>query len=304
MGQVWVITIAMVVTMLILCVNIKTPIEFVDVSHIIPSHEWTYAENSDFIVLFGADGTAFITCGQDTHTLVSGYSFLLLPGLAYSGYRMPKQDVSFYRLQFRCKDDQQRLISIDPKSDYEVPHSTALADWVFIPEMFRLTSVDRIFVLVHQLLHIANADYYTAQSANYLITSLLIEMSDQTLMSTLQEKQGKYSGQINRIASWIKANIDKPLTLDGIAKQFGYNKNYLTRKFREELGVTTQKYINLCKIGKAKELLCRSNMNNKEIAYQLGFNDEKYFMRIFKQYEGLTMQEFRNAYNLMRYTDK
>jgi AraC-like DNA-binding protein len=294
----------MVVTMLVLCLNIKTPIEFVDVSHIIPSHEWAYSEKNDFIVLFGVDGTAFITCGQDTHTVVSGYSFLLLPGLAYAGYRMPKQDVSFYRLQFRCKDDQQRMITIDPKSDYEVPDPDALADWVFIPELFRLTSVDRIYVLVHQLLHIANSGYYTAQSANYLITSLLIEMSDQALKSTLQEKQGQNSGQINRIASWIKANIEKPLTLEGIAREFGYNKNYLTRKFREELGVTTQKYINLCKIGKAKELLYRSNMNNKEIAYQLGFNDEKYFMRIFKQYEGLTMQEFRNAYNRIRYTNK
>lgn len=290
--------------MLILCLDIKKPIEFVDVSHIIPSHEWTYAESSDFIVLFGADGTAFLTCGEDTHTVVSGCSFLLLPGLVYSGYRMPKQDVSFYRLQFRCKEDQQRRIKMESKADVEIPYSEDLADWVFIPELFRLTSVDRIFVLVHQLLHIANAGYYTAQSANYLVTSLLIEMSDQALKSTLQEKQGPCSGQINRIASWIKANIEKPLTLDGIAKEFGYNKNYLTRKFREELGVTTQKYINLCKIGKAKEMLYRSNMNNKEIAYQLGFNDDKYFMRIFKQYEGLTMQEFRNAYNRIRYTNK
>ena len=39
--------------MLVLCLNIKTPIEFVDVSHIIPSHEWTYSEKNDFIVLFG-----------------------------------------------------------------------------------------------------------------------------------------------------------------------------------------------------------------------------------------------------------
>lgn len=54
-GRLWATTTTMVVTMLVLCLNIKTPIEFVDVSHIIPSHEWAYSEKNDFIVLFGAD---------------------------------------------------------------------------------------------------------------------------------------------------------------------------------------------------------------------------------------------------------
>ena len=54
-GRLWVTTTAIVVTMLVPGLNIKTPIEFVDVSHIIPSHEWAYSEKNDFIVLFGAD---------------------------------------------------------------------------------------------------------------------------------------------------------------------------------------------------------------------------------------------------------
>lgn len=56
-----------------------------------------------------------------------------------------------------------------------------------------------------------------------------------------------------------------------------------------------QEYIHKLKISKAKELLY-SGQSIKEIAYSLGFQDEKYFMRLFKKYENVTPTEFRKAY--------
>ena len=39
-----------------------------------------------------------------------------------------------------------------------------------------------------------------------------------------------------------------------------------------------------------------TDKTNKEIAYELGFADEKYFLRVFKKHKDVTPREYRNAY--------
>ena len=40
-----------------------------------------------------------------------------------------------------------------------------------------------------------------------------------------------------------------------------------------------------------------ADFGNKEIAWQCGFPDEKYFMRLFRETEGMTPTAYRNAYH-------
>ncbi len=63
-------------------------------------------------------------------------------------------------------------------------------------------------------------------------------------------------------------------------------------------------YINLQKINKAKDLLTRTDKNIKRIAYDVGIQDEKYFMRLFKKYMGLTPTDFRKAYYLKNFNSQ
>ncbi|MDR3341484.1 MAG: helix-turn-helix domain-containing protein [Treponema sp.] len=47
----------------------------------------------------------------------------------------------------------------------------------------------------------------------------------------------------------------------------------------------------------AKKLLIESSESIKEIAYKIGFNDEKAFMKKFKQFEDITPTKYRNAFS-------
>ncbi|WP_317050648.1 helix-turn-helix transcriptional regulator, partial [Clostridium neonatale] len=80
--------------------------------------------------------------------------------------------------------------------------------------------------------------------------------------------------------------------------EFNFSKEYLARYFKKKMGMSMQEYINYLRISNAKRLLCSSNLNIKEIAKELGFIDEKYFLKLFKKYENLTPKQFRNAYNM------
>ena len=74
--------------------------------------------------------------------------------------------------------------------------------------------------------------------------------------------------------------------------------------FKKHLGVSPKKYINGMKILQAKQYLCRFDLSIKEIAYKLGFKDEKYFMKLFKEYENLTPSTYRNAYYRTLYNNE
>ena len=64
--------------------------------------------------------------------------------------------------------------------------------------------------------------------------------------------------------------------------------------FKKQTGLSPLQYYLLLKIEKSKELLLSSQKNQKEIAFELGFESDYYFNRLFKQKTGLSPGKFRN----------
>lgn len=60
--------------------------------------------------------------------------------------------------------------------------------------------------------------------------------------------------------------------------------------------MTLAQYLNRMRIDTAKRLLENRNISIKEAAYSSGFRDEKYFMKMFKQQEGMTPLAYRKAF--------
>ena len=71
------------------------------------------------------------------------------------------------------------------------------------------------------------------------------------------------------------------------------DKDYMSRKFKEEMGVGVVEYINQIRINKAKELLCNTDQTIHEVSDHIGFADQKYFSRQFKKETSLSPTEYR-----------
>ena len=71
------------------------------------------------------------------------------------------------------------------------------------------------------------------------------------------------------------------------------HRDYLCHLFTKELGVSMINYLNEVRIRHAKELLADASISIKDIAHQVGFEDEKYFARQFKRQENVTAAEYR-----------
>lgn len=105
----------------------------------------------------------------------------------------------------------------------------------------------------------------------------------------------KLSRQIQQCVDYIEMNLDQKILAADLAKQVGYTEYYLTRKFKEETGLSVANYAKFAKIERAKVLLKSTDQTVQEIAEQLGFGTRNYFSHVFQEVTGKTPVEFRES---------
>lgn len=126
--------------------------------------------------------------------------------------------------------------------------------------------------------------------------SLSNDESGDTLsqLNAFVNESSSYSSPILSCIDLLYQNYTQPnLTLNQVADDLGFSPNYLSVRFKEEVGIGFNKYLLNLRIAKAKQLLSNARYRIYEIAYMVGIHDEKYFSRIFKRETSLTPAEYR-----------
>lgn len=85
------------------------------------------------------------------------------------------------------------------------------------------------------------------------------------------------------------------IDLKKIASNLGISYSKFRIDFKKQTGVSPLQYYLLLKIEKSKELLLNTNKSQKEIAFELGFESDYYFNRLFKQKTGMTPGKYRTT---------
>ena len=118
-----------------------------------------------------------------------------------------------------------------------------------------------------------------------------------SVYSVLEEsKQLEERRPILNAKRYMHDHYNENLTLEQISALAGFNSTYFSSIFKKETGQNFLEYLTVLRIHKAKELLADTSMKVSEIAWEVGYSDEKYFLRIFKKTVGLTTGEYRKLY--------
>lgn len=99
---------------------------------------------------------------------------------------------------------------------------------------------------------------------------------------------------IEKAAAYIEENFFRDLSLEEVAEQAHMNGAYFSSSFRKYMGSSFINYLTEIRIKKAKELLADKDKKIREISSMTGFNDMRYFAKIFKKYVGVTPSEYRS----------
>ena len=83
------------------------------------------------------------------------------------------------------------------------------------------------------------------------------------------------------------------ITVGYLAELLNMSHNSLITKIRESFGQKPIELITAIRMQAAQEMLQKSSYSVSEIAYRLGYNDPKYFARVYKKVIGKTPSETR-----------
>ncbi|URN95595.1 MAG: AraC family transcriptional regulator [Candidatus Pristimantibacillus lignocellulolyticus] len=102
----------------------------------------------------------------------------------------------------------------------------------------------------------------------------------------------KYGPLVKQAVAYIQFNLERELSLQGIASELHVNPSHLSRKFLQETNQTIIDFINQKRVEEAKQYLLTGTIPITEIALMVGYNDLNYFGRVFKKFTSQTPREF------------
>jgi AraC-like DNA-binding protein len=166
--------------------------------------------------------------------------------------------------------------------------------WNISLDEFYLLNNKALASATNNLMRIAmDDDSHKDVIADFALKELLIRLMQTQARNLVEKNTLKNQSRIGFVADFIKKNLHQKLSIDAIAKMAYVSKSNFFKMFKQELGLSPNEFIIKERIKKAKELLNQQN-SVSETAFSTGFSDTNYFIRVFKQMEGVTPKIFQN----------
>ncbi len=94
---------------------------------------------------------------------------------------------------------------------------------------------------------------------------------------------------------YVEEHYYENLMLADVAQKVGISAGYLSTLFQKQLSKGFIDYLNEIRIEHACTYLQQNYLKTYEIAYKVGFKDEKYFSKVFKKVKGQSPSEYRKS---------
>lgn len=150
-------------------------------------------------------------------------------------------------------------------------------------EAYESEKPERLFGILSdffQLMYLLTADYR------------ILEVDEE------RKKQNMQLDRLSHITNYIQVNYREDLTLEGVARIFGFSPAYLSRMFQKYAGINYKTYVLELRTEAGYRLLMNTSMPVGEIALECGFPDSRSFAKSFRRRYGMPPAEYRKRSRL------
>src|SRR5262249_35831606 len=103
------------------------------------------------------------------------------------------------------------------------------------------------------------------------------------------------SERLSRLFEYLRVNFAEKMNVQQAARMANMSESQFMKLFKSVSGMTFVAYVTHVRLSNALRLLQEANLSIAEIAAQVGFSDQSYFDRRFKQAFGKSPREFRHG---------
>jgi len=226
-----------------------------------------------YALCYVTSGRGILTINGSANEVKAGDLFILTPGMIIEGKVDLTAPIHYILFLFSCVQIRKH------KKNWHVQQPE-------FPIRGKLTCVatSAASSVREQIVAFMNEHHHEGEQARitmkYRLHMLLFHLMSE------KEQDGKARVGMEHVIAYIAENYMKEIRSSELAKMAGFSVNHFTKSFKNQMNMTPMEYVQKLRMTRAKELLFSPD-KMKEVARQVGYKDEHYFSRIFKQSEGV-----------------
>lgn len=155
------------------------------------------------------------------------------------------------------------------------------------------------FAYAQEALRQGAKDYLLKSCRSSDILKRIHELADDLLAENGDsEKAGNFAEKTNligRAKEYIDEHYYENISQIQVADVIGITPGYLSTLFTKNVGCGFTDYLNQVRIHHACAYLRQNLLKTYEIAFKVGYRDEKYFSKVFKKLTGVSPKEYRSG---------
>lgn len=98
---------------------------------------------------------------------------------------------------------------------------------------------------------------------------------------------------IEKVEDYLKNNYSREITVNDIAIKYNVSAEYINRIFKKHIDKSFYNYSIKIRMDKAKELIEQTDMDDWQIAHEVGYEDHEYFLSLFNYTQGINTYDLR-----------
>ena len=134
-------------------------------------------------------------------------------------------------------------------------------------------------------------------STAVMLRDVCIEYASKAIGSCVEQRASRESRPVRVARQFMEEHYDQQITLEQLAKLSFLNPVYFSTIFKKETGVSFTAYLVKLRMDKACELLKTGSVTVAEAAAQVGYQDVRYFSRMFSKSVGIKPKEYKKFYS-------
>lgn len=99
-----------------------------------------------------------------------------------------------------------------------------------------------------------------------------------------------------KVLSYLETHYREPITLKDVARHANLSTYRISHLMKDVTEHSVFQHVIRLRVREAQRLLERTDMSCTEIAYDVGFSDQSYFIKQFKHWMGITPARYRRLY--------
>lgn len=134
-------------------------------------------------------------------------------------------------------------------------------------------------------------------STAVMLRDVCIDYVAGAVKSCVEQRANRESRPVRIARQYIEAHYDQPITLEQLAKLSFLNPVYFSTIFKKETGASFTSYLVKLRMEKACDLLKSGSVTVSEAAERVGYQDVRYFSRLFAKSVGIKPKEYKKFYS-------